>query len=117
MVAETIAFDADVVASGRGAFHLAPVEAIPCADGSFDKTFAVNVFYFWPDPVRALCEMRGVLRPAGISIIAAVTPDTAATAPFAREELASAPTIGRRSLHCTARLGSGRLSLSPAAKS
>jgi ubiquinone/menaquinone biosynthesis C-methylase UbiE len=84
MVAEAIAFNADVVASG--AFHLASVDAIPCADDCFDKTFAVNVFYFWPDPVRALCEMRRVLRPAGLSIIAAVTPKTAETAPFAREE-------------------------------
>jgi SAM-dependent methyltransferase len=53
MVAEAVAFNADLVASGRAAFHLAPVDAIPCADGRFDQAFAINVFYFWPDPVRA----------------------------------------------------------------
>jgi ubiquinone/menaquinone biosynthesis C-methylase UbiE len=107
MVAEAIAFNADVVASGRAAFHLASVDAIPCADGSFDKIFAVNVFYFWPDAVRALCEMRRVLQPAGISIIAAVTPDTAATAPFAREEWGFRTYDGETliALHCEAGFG------------
>jgi ubiquinone/menaquinone biosynthesis C-methylase UbiE len=106
MVAEAIAFNADVVASGRAAFHLASVDAIPCADSSFDETFAVNVFYFWSDPVRALREMRRVLRPAGISIVATVTPDTAATAPFAREELGFRTYDGETliALHCEAGL-------------
>ena len=81
-----IAFNADLVASSRAALHLASVDAIPGADGRFDKTFPVNVFYFWPDPVRALWEMRRVLRPAGISMIAAVSSDTY-DRPFAREGL------------------------------
>lgn len=107
IVAEAIAFTADVVASGRAAFHLASVDAIPCADSSFDETFAVNVFYFWPDPVRALREMRRVLRPAGISIVAVVTPDTAATAAFAREELGCRTYDGETliALHCEAGFG------------
>lgn len=86
MVAEALAFSADLVASGRAVFHLAPVDAIPCTGGSFDRAFAINVSYFWPDPVRALCEMRRGLRPAGISIVVAVTPQIGTTAPYAREE-------------------------------
>ncbi len=87
MVTEAIAFNAELVAAGQASFRLAPAEAIPCPDQSFDKVFAVNVIYFWPDPVRALAEMRRVLRPDGMSVIAAVKPDTdQPPPPFAREE-------------------------------
>ena len=64
MVTEAIAFNAELVAAGQASFRLAPAEAIPCPDQSFDKVFAVNVIYFRPDPARALAEMRRVLRPA-----------------------------------------------------
>ena len=87
MVSEAIAFNAELVAAGRASFWLASAEAIPCPDRSFDRVFAVNVIYFWPDPVRALAEMRRVLRPAGMSVIAAVKPDVdQPPPPFAREE-------------------------------
>ena len=113
MVAEAAAFNAELVASGRAAFHLGPVEALPCADDSFDRALAINVFYFWPDPVQALCEMRRVLRPAGVSIVAAVAPSIAATAPFAREEFGfrvrDGETIG--ALHREA--GFGRVVVEP----
>lgn len=113
MVAEAQAFNADLVASGRAAFRLGPVEALDCADQSFDRVFAVNVFYFWPEPVRALSEMRRVLRPDGISIVAAVDPSIAATAPFAREEfgfrLRDSDTIS--ALHRQA--GFGRVAVEP----
>jgi ubiquinone/menaquinone biosynthesis C-methylase UbiE len=87
MVTEAIAFNAELVAAGQASFRLASAEAIPCPDASFDKAFAVNVIYFWPDPVRALSEIRRVLRPTGMSAIAAVKPDTdQPPPPFAREE-------------------------------
>jgi ubiquinone/menaquinone biosynthesis C-methylase UbiE len=87
MVTEAIAFNAELVAGGIASFRLASAEAIPCPDQSFDRVFAVNVIYFWPDPVRALSEMRRVLRPGGMSVIAAVKPDPdQPPPPFAREE-------------------------------
>jgi SAM-dependent methyltransferase len=87
MVTEAIAFNAELVAAGQASFRLASAEAVPCPDESFDKVFAVNVIYFWPDPVKALSEMRRVLRPGGMSVIAAVKPDTdQPPPPFAREE-------------------------------
>jgi SAM-dependent methyltransferase len=87
MVTEAIAFNAELVAAGIASFRLASAEAIPCPDQSFDRVFAVNVIYFWPDPVRALSEMRRVLRPDGMSVIAAVKPETdQPLPPFAREE-------------------------------
>jgi SAM-dependent methyltransferase len=87
MVTEAIAFNAELVAAGQASFRLASAEAVPCPDESFDKVFAVNVIYFWPDPVKALSEMRRMLRSGGMSVIAAVKPDTdQPPPPFAREE-------------------------------
>jgi ubiquinone/menaquinone biosynthesis C-methylase UbiE len=38
---------------------------LPYPDGRFDAACAVNVLYFWADPLVALEELRRVLRPAG----------------------------------------------------
>jgi ubiquinone/menaquinone biosynthesis C-methylase UbiE len=87
MVGEASAFNADLIAGGRASFRLASAEALPFADASFDKVFAVNVIYFWQHPVRALAEIRRVLRPGGMSSIAsAVSRPGEPPPPFAREE-------------------------------
>jgi ubiquinone/menaquinone biosynthesis C-methylase UbiE len=88
MVIEAITFNAELVASGQASFQRSAAEAIPYPDGRFDKVFAVNVIYFWPDPVKALSEMRRVLRSTGMSVIAAVKPETdhQPLPPYAREE-------------------------------
>ena len=70
MVTEATAHNAELVAAARASFRLGSAELIPCKDESFDRVFAVNVIYFWPEPVRALAEMRRVLRPGGLSIVA-----------------------------------------------
>jgi SAM-dependent methyltransferase len=76
MVGEACRFNADRVASGQATFHLASADRIPAAGASFDRVFAVNVIYFWPDAIGPLREIRRVLRPSGFSLIAAVTPET-----------------------------------------
>jgi ubiquinone/menaquinone biosynthesis C-methylase UbiE len=38
---------------------------LPYSEGSFDAACAVNVLYFWTEPLVALGELRRVLRPAG----------------------------------------------------
>jgi len=38
---------------------------LPFPDDRFDAVFAVNSFHLWPDRVRALAEMAGVLKPGG----------------------------------------------------
>jgi ubiquinone/menaquinone biosynthesis C-methylase UbiE len=70
MVAEAATSNAELIAEGRATFRLGSAEAIPCDDAEFDRAFAVNVIYFWEDAVKALAEMRRVLRPGGLSIIA-----------------------------------------------
>jgi arsenite methyltransferase len=86
MVAEAKAFNKSLIDAGRASFHLASAEAIPCDDASFDRAMAINVVYFWLDPVRVLAEIRRVLRPSGFSIIAGIDTATAAVAPFTRVE-------------------------------
>jgi ubiquinone/menaquinone biosynthesis C-methylase UbiE len=65
MVAEAKAFNKALIEAGRASFRLAPVDAIPFADGSFDRAMTLNTIYFWPEPIRALAEIRRVLRPEG----------------------------------------------------
>jgi SAM-dependent methyltransferase len=92
MVADAAAFNAELVAEGRASFRLGSAETIPCDDGAFDRAFAVHVIYFWPDPVKALAEMRRVLRPGGLSIIgSSVSLRGEPPPPFARPEFGMHP--------------------------
>jgi SAM-dependent methyltransferase len=84
MVAEAEAFNSDLIDAGRARFHLASVEVIPLADRSFDRALTINTIYFWPDPVRALAEIRRVLRPDGALLVSAQTPEEAEKAPYTR---------------------------------
>jgi SAM-dependent methyltransferase len=45
--------------------RLAPAEAIPFEDASFDRTLAQLVFHFVSDPIAAAGEMKRVTRPGG----------------------------------------------------
>ncbi len=91
MVDEARQFNAAQVASGHAAFHLASAEDIPSDAARFDRVFAVNVIYFWADPLRPLQEIRRVLRPEGVSVIAATTPATSAATDFQRPEFGFHP--------------------------
>jgi SAM-dependent methyltransferase len=75
MVAEAKAFNKALIEAGRASFRLAPVDAIPFADGSFDRALTVNTIYFWPEPVRALAEIRRVLRPKGLLLVSVGNPE------------------------------------------
>ena len=45
--------------------RLAPAEALPFEDTSFDRTLAQLVFHFVSDPIAAVGEMKRVTRPGG----------------------------------------------------
>jgi len=62
---------ARALAAARGAtttrFEVADVYGLPFADHSFDAAFANGVLMHLREPVRALMELRRVLRPGGIA--------------------------------------------------
>jgi ubiquinone/menaquinone biosynthesis C-methylase UbiE len=91
MIDEARQFNAVQVASGQAAFHLASAEDIPSDAARFDRVFAVNVIYFWADPLRPLQEICRVLHPKGVSVIAATTPATSAATDFQRPEFGFHP--------------------------
>lgn len=86
MVEEAIAANRALVKAGHADIRLASVDALPFADGAFDRAVGINTLYFWPDPVLGLTELRRVLRPEGLLLLACVHPDTAATSPTMRKE-------------------------------
>jgi ubiquinone/menaquinone biosynthesis C-methylase UbiE len=55
------------------ALHLADVEALPFADGSFDVVISIEVLRYLPDETAAIGELARVLRPGG-TCLATATP-------------------------------------------
>ncbi len=51
--------------SGRLRFEVGDAQALRFDDASFDRTLALLVMNFIPDPVKAIAEMRRVTRPRG----------------------------------------------------
>lgn len=51
--------------------HIQDAHHLPLADGSVDRAFLVSVLQEIPDPLRALAELRRVLKPNGIISITA----------------------------------------------
>ncbi|PSK98027.1 methyltransferase family protein [Murinocardiopsis flavida] len=57
--------NAAAIRAGRVDLRHAPVDRLPHFDTPLDAVVAVNSLGFWPDPVRRLGELRGLLRPGG----------------------------------------------------
>ncbi|HEX9954842.1 MAG TPA: class I SAM-dependent methyltransferase [Allosphingosinicella sp.] len=49
--------------------HLASAEALPFADGAFDKVASLNSLYFWPDLQAAFAEIARVTKRGGRLVI------------------------------------------------
>jgi SAM-dependent methyltransferase len=86
MVAEASAFNRALIDAGRAEYRLADAETMPYPDARFDRAFAVNVIYFWSDPVRVLREIHRVLRPDGLSIVAGADRTGVVNLAYARDE-------------------------------
>jgi SAM-dependent methyltransferase len=65
MVEEAKRLNAPAIAAGRAELRQGNADALPYPDDRFDRAFAVNVHYFWKDPLTALREIRRVMRPGG----------------------------------------------------
>ena len=53
------------LASGRLRLYQGDAASLPFEDATFDKVFAVNVYYFWKDPDKPLSEIHRDLREGG----------------------------------------------------
>jgi ubiquinone/menaquinone biosynthesis C-methylase UbiE len=71
------------IGKGKARLYRARAEHLPFADASMDKVLAVNVAYFWRDPVAVLAEICRVLRRAGILSIYVTDGSTMHRWPFA----------------------------------
>lgn len=65
MVRQARKRNAAALAAGRVKLQQGDVSALPYPNHSFDKVFATNVVYFWPDPVACLKEIHRVMKPGG----------------------------------------------------
>jgi ubiquinone/menaquinone biosynthesis C-methylase UbiE len=57
--------NARAINAGQVELGYGEVTALPFADASFDKALSIHTLYFWTDPVKALTELRRVLKPEG----------------------------------------------------
>lgn len=58
------------IANGRVRVQLGDIAALPFASATFDRVLTINTIYFWPDTVQGFGEMRRVLKPGGLAVIA-----------------------------------------------
>jgi ubiquinone/menaquinone biosynthesis C-methylase UbiE len=66
MVQQASTLNATEIKEGRVELRNAEVSSIPYNDDSFDKVFAVNVIYLWPDITSVVNELKRVMKPEGI---------------------------------------------------
>jgi SAM-dependent methyltransferase len=58
------------IANGRLRVQLGDIAALPFSSPTFDRAFTINTIYFWPDTVQGFGEIRRVLKPGGVAVIA-----------------------------------------------
>jgi ubiquinone/menaquinone biosynthesis C-methylase UbiE len=59
----------ELVNAGRVEISHASVESLPFPDNMFNLVTAIESYYFWPDPIDNLKEVRRVLKPGGTLIL------------------------------------------------
>ena len=66
------------IGEGKVAILSGNVLALPFMDASFDKVCGVETFYFWPNPLNGLKEIKRVLKPGGtISLVMDISKEVA----------------------------------------
>jgi SAM-dependent methyltransferase len=58
------------IANHRVHVQFGDVSQLPFPPASFDRVFTINTIYFWSDTQQGLAEIRRVLKPGGVAIIA-----------------------------------------------
>ncbi len=67
--------NSDAIDAGRVELRNGDADNMPYTDGSFDKVYAINVIYLWPDLPRTLGELGRVLKVGG-QLVLYVAPKT-----------------------------------------
>lgn len=86
MLTQALRANRRMVVQGRVSLRLGRFDSLPYPDESFDKILAVNVLYFWTDPVAVLDEAWRVLRSGGVMAIYATDAATMRHWKFAGED-------------------------------
>ena len=76
--------NSDLIGEGLASFHEAFAEQMPFDDARFTNVFSIGVIHFWPDPRKALTEIRRVVSPGGLVLMGCLGPERAP--PFARAD-------------------------------
>ena len=74
MVSEASAYNAELVTARKASFQLASANELLFDAGSFDRVFSIGVIHFWTEPLASLAELRRVLRPGGVMLMACLAP-------------------------------------------
>lgn len=85
MVRQASRRNADAIRSGCVDLRRGAMPNLPFLDAAFDKAYAINSYQFWPDRTRALTELRRVMRPGGLVLIAVQPRNKGATDTTAKE--------------------------------
>jgi SAM-dependent methyltransferase len=89
MVRQARARNRQLVDSGRVVIEQGNVADLQFDDDTFDSAIAIESFFFWPEPIHCLRELRRVLKPRGKL---GVLVDSSKESPK-REELAKAAAV------------------------
>jgi len=84
IIAEAEKINYSFIAKKQASFHLTNGTILPFDDKFFDKIFTVNTIYFWQNPVQYLGEIKRVLKPEGLLIIAFADKTFMETLPFTK---------------------------------
>lgn len=76
--------NAALIEKGLMKLHHAYAEHMPLDEASFTKVFSIGLIHFWSDPIKALTEVRRVMRPDALMLMGGLGPERAP--PFARLE-------------------------------
>jgi ubiquinone/menaquinone biosynthesis C-methylase UbiE len=84
MVADAMRRNKHLHKSGAMNLSVGSSDALPYGNDSFDKTFCINVIYFWENPSLHLKEIYRVLKPGGIFCAGFRPKDNLAKFPFSK---------------------------------
>lgn len=97
MVEQASARNMAAIRSGRVELRLGLAEKLPFADGSFDKTLAINSMQVWPDISAALREIARVTKPGG-KVALGFTPYSGQSKAGLRKSVRAAGLVGAQML-------------------